>query len=69
MNRPNKKPEVMLFDTVTNDFKDGVSFNDIMISEGFARKDPKWTVHGLLPWEHAFQQLRCRIVIIAISQY
>ena len=54
------KPELILYDTVTNDFPDGIIINGILIQEGCAKKDPKWTKNGLLPWEHPYEQLRQR---------
>ena len=57
-NRPNRKPELLVYDTVTNDLPDGISINNVLIRDGFAKKDPKWTKHGLLPWEYPSEQVR-----------
>ena len=57
-NRPNRKPELLIYDTVTNDLPDGICINDVLIRNGYAKKDPKWTKHGLLPWEYPYEQLR-----------
>ena len=58
---PNRKPELILYDTVTNNLPDGVIINEKLIHEGFAKKDKKWALYGgLLPWQHPDEQLRQR---------
>ena len=32
--------------------------NEELLREGLAKKDPKWTKHGLLPWQFPYQQCR-----------
>ena len=56
--RPNRKPELLIYDTITNELPDGISINNVLIRDGYAKKDPKWTKHGLLPWEYPCEQLR-----------
>ena len=41
--RPNKKLELILYDTVTNNLPDGIIINDRMLTDGFAKKHTKWT--------------------------
>ena len=38
-----EKPELILYDTVTNDLPDGIIINDRLIRDGFAVEDSKWT--------------------------
>jgi len=64
-NLPNQKPELILYDTVTNDLPDGIIINDRLIRDGFAVEDSKWTKHGLLPWQHPYEQLRQSKIIAA----
>ena len=42
-NLPNQKPELILYDTVTNDLPDGIIINDRLIRDGFAVEDSNWT--------------------------
>ena len=54
--KANAKPEVIVYDTVSNQLQNGIILNDVMIREGFAKKNPKWTRRGLLPWEVPYEQ-------------
>ncbi len=54
------RPEVLIYDTVSNQLADGICLNEVLLNEGLARKDNNWTSHGLLPWQHAYQQFRQR---------
>merc|ERR1712018_243808 len=50
---PNKKLQVILYDTVSNKKVNGININDRLIKSGFAIKDEKWLISKLLPWERA----------------
>ena len=56
--RPNRRPELLIYDTITNELPDGIIINNVLIRDGYARKDPKWAKHGMLPWEYPCEQLR-----------
>merc|ERR1712193_123299 len=61
---PEEKPDLILYDTVTNDLPDGIIINDRLIRDGFAKKNTNWTKQGLLPWEHPYEQLRQKNLIL-----
>ena len=50
--------KVILFDMVTNSLSNGVVINDVLLREGYAKKDLRAVFHGLLPWEHS--ELQCQ---------
>ena len=56
--RPLHVPKVILYDMVSNTLPNGIILNDVLLKEGFAKKDTKDIFHGLLPWEHP--DLQCR---------
>lgn len=57
-NVPNRKPELILYDTVTNDLPDGIIINEALIVHGLAKRDKKWQIcGGLLPWQFPDEQL------------
>ena len=51
--RPNKKLELVLFDTVSNSKTNGVNINAKLLEKGFAIRDKTWLKDGYLPWELA----------------
>ena len=51
--RENKKIELILFDTVSNDFANGLNINAALLKSGHCVKDKKWLKYELLPWEAA----------------
>ena len=51
-------PKVILYDTVSNKMPNGIVLNDVLLREGYAKKDLRAVHHGLLPWEHT--ELQCR---------
>ena len=51
--KPNKKLELVLFDTVSNGKTNGININAKLIEKGFAIRDKKWLKDGYLPWELA----------------
>ena len=63
--KPTHVPKVILYDMVSNTLPNGIIFNDILLKEGFAKKDTKSIFHGLLPWEHP--DLQCRQLNIDID--
>lgn len=64
MSKKKLKAKLILYDTVTNDLPDGIIINDRLIRDGFAKKNTKWTKQGLLPWEHPYEQLRQKDLIL-----
>ena len=58
--RPNKKLELVLFDTVSNGKTNGININAKLIEKGFAMRDKKWLKDGYLPWELALLQWKIK---------
>lgn len=58
MSKEGKKPALIVFDTVSTKIPNGICLNEVLIREGFAKANQKWTVHGLLPWQHPYEQVR-----------
>ena len=48
---PGSNLSLVLYDTSTNDLPTGIIFNDVLIREGLAVKDPAWLRDGFMPWE------------------